>query len=98
MRARGDIMADNSWMSHPAWTDMDPEKKAVINELLMGCRGKKLNESASFIMAAMTMLRKKNLSFTKDEADVLIGEMAKGMDESEKARLEMMKNMIKNRQ
>lgn len=91
-------MADNSWMNHPAWTEMEPEKKAIMEELLVGCRGKKVNESASLIMAAMTMLRKKNLSFSKEEADILIGEMAKGMDESEKAKLEMMKGMIKKRQ
>ena len=56
-------MADNSWMNHPAWTEMEPEKKAIMEELLIGCRGKKVNESANLIMAAMTMLRKKNLSF-----------------------------------
>ena len=41
---------------------------------------------------------REDLSFSKEEADILIGEMAKGMDESEKAKLEMMKGMIKKRQ
>lgn len=35
-------MADNSWMNHPAWTEMEPEKKAIMEELLIGCRGKKV--------------------------------------------------------
>ena len=52
-------MADNSWMNHPAWTEMEPEKKAIMEELLIGCRGKKVNESANLIMAAMTMLQEK---------------------------------------
>ncbi len=87
-------MGGNSWMEHPAYTDMDPAKKLIIEELISKSTGKGINETANLIMTSMALMRKKNVSFTKEEADLLLNVMMRDMSEAEKARLNMMKNML----
>ncbi|MBE5929046.1 MAG: hypothetical protein E7267_06725 [Lachnospiraceae bacterium] len=87
-------MGGNSWMDHPAYTDMNPAKKLIIEELISKTAGKGINETANLIMTTMTLMRNNNVSFTKEEADLLINVMMRDMNDSEKAKLNLMKSMI----
>ena len=88
---------NNSWMNNPMWLNMDAGKKAVIEGLMKNGAGKGVNDSAALIMAAMSGMKKNNMSFSKEEADILIEAMTGGMSPEEKARVVMMKSFIKNR-
>lgn len=81
-------------MDHPAYKDMDPAKKLIIEELISKTAGKGINETANLIMTTMTLMRKNNVSFSKEEADLLINVMMRDMNDAEKARLNFMKNML----
>lgn len=80
----------------PVWESMDPIKKAIVEELLQRCKGKRLNESSGALMAAIMKLRDKKLSFTSQETDMLMDELTRDMSQTERARVDMMKQMIKN--
>lgn len=88
---------NNSWMNNPMWLNMDTGKKAVIEELIKNSSGKGINDSAALIMAAMSGMRKNNMSFSKEETDILIEAMANSMSPEERSRLEMVKNLIRTR-
>ncbi len=88
---------NNSWMNNPMWLNMDMGKKAIIEELIKNSAGKGINDSAALIMAAISGMRKNNMSFSKEETDILIEAMTSGMSPEEKAKVEMMKSFIKNR-
>ena len=87
-------MSGNSWMNHPAYKDMDPVKKLMIEELISKTAGKGINETANLIMTTMTLMRKNDVSFSKEEADLLINVMMRDMNDAEKAKLNMMKSML----
>lgn len=88
---------NNSWMNNPMWLNMDMGKKAIIEELIKNSAGKGINDSAALIMAAISGMRKNNMSFSKEETDILIEAMTSCMSPEEKAKVEMMKSFIKNR-
>lgn len=85
---------NNSWMNNPMWLNMDAGKKAIIEELLKNSAGKGVNDLAALIMAAMSGMKKNNMSFSQEETDILIEAMTSGMSAEEKARVQMMRNFI----
>lgn len=89
-------MGMTSLKDTPVWTEMDPVKKTIVEELLERSKGKHLNESSGVIMAAIMKLREKKMSFTPEETDVLMNELTRDMTQKEIAKVDMMKQMIKN--
>lgn len=77
--------------------NMHPVKIQVIKELEAKASGKGLKSTAPFIMEAMQKLKAHNLSFTQEEVAVLLEILTKDMSKQEKERVEMMKQVVKNK-
>lgn len=77
--------------------NMHPLKVQIIKELEAKAAGKGMKSTAPLIMEAMQKLKANNLSFSQEEVSVLLEIMTKGMSAEEKQRVEMMKQVVRNR-
>lgn len=80
-----------------AMKNMHPDKIAIMKELADNAKGKQLKDTAPLIMKATQKLKEKNLSFSPQESALLIEILTKDMSSEEKGKVEMMKNIMKNR-
>lgn len=74
---------------------MHPAKIQIMKELAENMKGKQMKDAAPLLMAATSQLKAKNLSFTPEESSILLEILTKDMSPQEKAKVEMMKNVVK---
>lgn len=76
---------------------MHPAKAKILKQLEQQTQGHEIKAAAPFIMQAMKELQRQNLSFSKEEIEVMMEILTKDMDDSEKQRVEKMKQIIKTK-
>lgn len=76
---------------------MHPVKVEVMKELVNSVNGKAMKEAAPLIMAAGSRLQSQNLSFTPEEVSVLMEILTKDMSPEDRAKVEMMKNIVRKK-
>jgi len=91
---RSDIVADTSWNNNPKMKNIDPRKLAVLMELVKEAQGKSIDKLIPLIVNANKKLQAQNLSFTKDESEILIEILTKNMSPKERARFEMLRKLM----
>ena len=74
---------------------MHPVKIQVMKELAEEMQGKAMKDAAPLLMAATSKLKSHNLSFSPEESAILLEILTKDMNPQEKAKVEMMKNVIR---
>lgn len=90
-------------MSRPIFEEYDifktmhPVKLQVMKELVENMQGKQTKEAAPYLMAAMSKLKAHNLSFSPEEVKILMEILTKDMTPQEKAKVEMMKEVVRKR-
>lgn len=77
--------------------NMHPVKLQIIQELEAKSKGKDMKSTAPLLMDAMQKLKAHNLSFSQEEVSVLMEVLTKDMSKEEKQRVEMMKQVVKNK-
>lgn len=77
--------------------NMHPVKVQIIKELEQRTTGKEMKAVAPLIMEAMQKLKANNLSFSQEEVSVLLEILTKDMSREEKQRVEMMKQIVRNK-
>ena len=87
-------MADTSWTKNPKLNNIDPRKLAILVELVNELEGNPLDKALPHLVAANKKLKEENLSFSKDENELLVEILGKNMSAKEKKQFEMMKNII----
>jgi hypothetical protein len=90
-------MADTSWSNNPKLNNIDPRKLAVLLELVKEAEGKPMDKLIPLIVNANKKLQQQNLSFSKDESDLMIEILTKNMTPKEKMQFEMIKKMMATR-
>ena len=90
-------MADTSWTNDPKIKNMDPRKIAVLIDLIKEADGKPLDKVLPIFIKANKKLQKQQLSFNKDENEILIDLLSRNLSPQEKKQLEMLKNMISSK-
>lgn len=90
-------MADSTWNNNPRMKNIDPRKLAVLMELIKEAEGKPIEKLIPLIISTNKKLQAQNLSFTKDESEILIEILTKKMSPKEKARFEMLRKLLTNR-
>lgn len=88
-----DNMADNN----PKMNNVDPRKLVILMELMKEAEGKSIDKMLPMIMEANKKLQAQNLSFTKDESDIMIDALTKNMSPRDKAQFEMIRKLMTNR-
>lgn len=87
-------MADMSWTNNPKLKNVDPRKLAILLELVKEADGKPLDKMMPLLMNTNKRLQEQNLSFSKDESDLMIELLTKSMNPKEKMQFEMIRKMM----
>lgn len=88
-------MSQSIFEQHEIFKTMHPVKIQVMKELAESMQGKNMKDAAPLLMNATAKLKSHNMSFTPEETTVLLEILTKDMSPQEKARVEMMKNVVK---
>jgi hypothetical protein len=89
-------MKDVSWINHPAMKNIDAKKLAVLVELMNEAEGKPLDKSLPILMKANAKLKSMDLSFDKDETNLILEILTKDMSPAEKQKFASMRMMMEN--
>ncbi|MBP1755011.1 MAG: hypothetical protein H6Q59_1409 [Firmicutes bacterium] len=90
-------MADTSWTNNPKLNNVDPKKLAILLELMKESEGKPMDKLLPLLMTTNKRLQEQNLTFTKDESDLMIDILTKNMTPKEKQQFEMIRKMMATR-
>lgn len=88
-------MSQSIFDEYDIFKTMHPLKIQIMKELAEKMKGKQMKDAAPLLMAATSQLKAQNLSFTSEESSVLLEILTKDMSPQEKAKVEMMKNVVK---
>ena len=88
-------MKESIFEQYDIFKTMHPVKLQVMKELAEGMRGKNMKDAAPLLMKATSQLKSHNMSFTPEETKILLEILTKDMSPQEKAKVEMMKNVVK---
>lgn len=89
-------MSQSIFEQYDIFKTMHPVKLQVMKELVDGMNGRAMKDAAPLLMTAMNRLKGHNLSFTSEETKILLEILTKDMSPQEKAKVEMMKKVVKN--
>jgi len=87
-------MADTSWSDNPRLKNIDPRKLTILLELVTESEGKPMDKLIPLLMNTQKKLQKQNLTFSKDESDLMVEILTKNMNAKEKSQFEMIKKMM----
>lgn len=90
-------MEQSIFEQHEIFKTMHPIKLEVMKELAENMKGKQMKDAAPLILGATNKLKQHNLSFTAEESAILIEILSQGMSPQEKAKVEMMKNIMRKK-
>ncbi len=83
----------NSKNSNPA-QGLDPVKLRIIEEIRTKSQGKTLDEMLPQIMKINNEMKRRNISFTKEETKLLVDELEKNVKSQEIDKFNMIKSFI----
>lgn len=90
-------MSDMSWTDNPRLKNIDPRKMAVLLQLMKEAEGKPMDKLIPLLMNTNKKLQQQNLTFTKEESEIMLDLLTKNMTPKEKMQFEMIKQMMANR-
>lgn len=90
-------MADNTWTNNPNAKNIDPRKLAILLEVMKEAEGKPMDKVIPILMNANKRLQSQNLSFTKDESELMIDQLTKNLSPKDRRQFEMLKMMMGGR-
>lgn len=90
-------MSQSIFEQYDIFKTMHPIKIQVMKELSENMRGKQLKDAGPLLVAASTKLKQSGQSFTPEEIRVLMDILTRDMSPAEKAKVEMMKNIVRKR-
>ncbi len=90
-------MPDSSQHNNTRMKNIDPRKLAILIELMKEAEGKSMDKLLPLIMNTNKKLQDQDLSFTKDESELMIEILTKNMSSKDKAQFEMLRKLMVNR-
>lgn len=90
-------MADSSWTNSSKMKNVDPRKLAILLELMKEAEGKSMEQLMPLLMNTNKRLSEQNLTFNKEESDIMIEILTKNMSPREKSQFEMIRKMMPKR-
>jgi hypothetical protein len=91
------MMADTSWTNNPKLKNIDPRKMAILLELMKEAEGKPMDKLVPLLMNTNKKLQQQNMTFSKDESEIMLEILTKNMTPKEKQQFEMIKKMMASR-
>lgn len=94
---RSKCMPDSSHNNSSGASNIDPRKLAILLELMKEAEGKSMDKLLPLILSTNKKLQDQNLTFTKDESELMLELLTKNMPPKNKAQLNMLLKMMSNR-
>ncbi|HKL99659.1 MAG TPA: hypothetical protein VJZ06_07115 [Mobilitalea sp.] len=91
-------MADTSWTNNPRMKNVDPRKLTILLDLVKEAEGKSMDKMMPLIMNTNKKLKEQDLTFNKEESDIMMEILTKNLSPKEKMQLEMIKKMMPKKQ
>lgn len=90
----------DDWMNNPKLNEMDPLKVELMKTIAAQSKGKKMNEMAPLLMAAVQKANAQGVSFTPGEFELVVEIMKSGKPAEEQKKIDsfvrMAQTMMKN--
>lgn len=87
-------MADTSWTNNPKIKNIDPRKLTILLDLVKAAEGKPMDKLMPLIMDTNKKLKEQDLTFNKDESDIMLDILTKNLSPKEKMQFEMIRKMM----
>jgi hypothetical protein len=91
------MMADTSWTNNPKLKNIDPRKMTILLDLVKEAEGKPMDKLVPLLTSTHKRLQQQNMSFNKDESDVMLEILTKNLTPKEKQQFEMIKKVMASR-
>lgn len=76
-----------AWLNRPEFSQMEPEKKQIISQLILETEGKPISCAIPLLMTAKKRLHQSNLSFSQAESQLIFEIMTSHLSPDERNRL-----------
>lgn len=90
-------MADTAWSNNQNMKNIDPRKLAILLELVKETEGKPMDQLLPVLLTANKRLKDQNMTFTKEESEMLIELVSKNLSPKERMQLDMIRKMMPNK-
>ena len=90
-------MAEYSWMNHPAVSDIEPAKLAILISFAESAKGKKPEKILPLLMQANAQIKEQNLTFSKKEQNLLLDVLTEDMSDEDKKKVALIKQFAAKR-
>lgn len=97
MKVRSNQIMDNSWANNPKLRNIDPRKMAILLDLMKQAEGKSMEQLIPLLISTNKRMQQQNLTFTKEESEVMLDAITKNMSPKERAQFEMIKKILSMR-
>ena len=88
-------MSNDSWINNPTLKGIDPKKLMMLLQISGQGIGKTANELLPFILASSSGMKKKGISFSSGEIQLILDAMKQGKSKEEIDKMERMVQMLK---
>lgn len=90
-------MADISFLNHPLIKNLHPRKLEIMKDLIQAADNQPIDKALPLLLSAQKKLKQENLSFTKEESELISNELMKNISQTDKMKLEMLKKMMSSK-
>lgn len=84
----------NNWKQNEAFKNIDSRKQRMIEILINSLNGKELKDALPILSNWKLQLKKENISFTKQENDMLADIFIQELSPSQRKQYEMLKPLL----
>ena len=91
-----DVYKMDTLFNHPDFQKLDPKKQKMVSLLANSLQNKKLTEALPYLMQWKEQMKEENISFTKEENDLLTEILMQEMTPAQRKQYEYLKLFIKN--
>ncbi|HHT97992.1 MAG TPA: hypothetical protein GXZ90_08895 [Clostridiales bacterium] len=87
-------MNDFPWLDHPAMKDIDAKKLSILVDFINEVDGLPIDKVIPKLMNTNKKMKDENLSFTKNENELITEILTKNMSVQDKQKFELIKSMM----
>lgn len=87
-------MAESSMSNSQRMKNVDPRKLAVLLDLVKESEGKSMEQLLPLLMSTNKRLSDENLTFNKEESEIMMDILTKNMSSKEKTQFDMIRKMM----
>ena len=85
---------NNSWINNPSLNGIDPQKLMMLMQMSNQAGGKSINDLLPFLLASSSGMKKKGMSFSPDEFQLIFEALKQGKSKEEIDKMDRLVQMV----